>query len=58
MGMVQNFGFDSILSALFFERVLGLSHRVEIDPHGVRDPAQLRWAHVMERLGEGRVANP
>ena len=59
MGWVQNFRFGrSILSTFFFERVLGLSPRVEIAPHGVRDLAQRHWANVMCRLGGGRVANP
>ena len=40
MGRVRNFGFSSILSMFFFERVPGLSPRVDISPHGVRDPAQ------------------
>ena len=40
MGRVRNFGFDSILSTFFFERVPGLSPRVDIPPHGVRDPTQ------------------
>ena len=40
MGRVQNFGFDNILSTFFFERVPGLSTRVDIAPHGVRDPSQ------------------
>ena len=40
MGKVLKFGFSSILSTFFFEPVPGLSPRVEIDPHGVRDPAQ------------------
>ena len=35
MGRVQNFGFGSILSTCFFERVPGLSPRVDIAPHGV-----------------------
>ena len=35
MGRVRNFGFDSILSTFFFERVPGLSPRVDISPHGV-----------------------
>ena len=35
MGRVRNFGFGSILSMFFFERVPGLSPRVEIPPHGV-----------------------
>ena len=35
MGRVQNFGFDSILSTFFFERVLGLSPRVGVPPHEV-----------------------
>ena len=36
---VPNFGFSSILSTFFFERVLGLSPRVDVPLHGVRDPA-------------------
>ena len=40
MGRVQNFRFGSILSTFFFERVLGLSPRVDIAPHGVWDPDQ------------------
>ena len=40
MGRVQNFGFGSILSTFFFEWVSGLSPRVDIVPHGVRDLAQ------------------
>ena len=58
MGKVRNFSFDSILSMFFFERVPGLSPRVEIPPHGVQDPAQRRWENFMRRLGGGRVANP
>ena len=42
-GRVQNFGFSSILSMFFFERVPGLSPRVDVPLHGVRDPAQRRW---------------
>ena len=58
MGRVRKFGFDSILSTFFFERVLGLSPIVEIPPHRVRDLAQRCWENVMRRLGGGRVANP
>ena len=58
MRRVRNFGFDSILSTFFFERVPGLSPRVEIPPHKVQDLAQRRWENVMCRLGRGRVANP
>ena len=58
MGRVWNFGFNSILSMIFFEWVLGLIPRVYITPHGVRDPSQQRWENVMCRLGRGRVANP
>ena len=58
MGRVRNFGFDSILSTFFFERVLGLSPRVDIAPHGVWDPSQWCWVNVMHRLGWGRLANP
>ena len=58
MGRVWNFGFGTILSTFFFERVPGISPRVEIVPHGVQDPAQRCWENVMHRLGGGRVANP
>ena len=42
----------------FFERVPGLSPRVDVPLHGVRDPAQRCWVDAMRRLGGGRVANP
>ena len=58
MGRVQNFGFSSILGMFFFDHVLGLSPRVDVPLHGVRYPAQQRWADVMRRLGGGRVSNP
>jgi len=57
-GRIRNFGFSSILSTFFFERVPGLSPRVDVPLHGARDPAQRRWADAMRRLGGGRVANP
>ena len=57
-GRIQNFGFSSILRTFFFERVPGLNPRVDVPLHGVRDPAQWRWADAMRRLGGGRVANP
>ena len=41
LGKMRNFGFSSILSTFLFEHVLGLIPRVEINPHGPRDPAQL-----------------
>ena len=50
MGRVQNFSFSSIMSTFFFERVLGLSPRVDIPLHGVRYPAQWRWAEAMRRF--------
>ena len=58
VGRVQNFRFSSILSTFFFERVLGLSPRVDVTLHGVRDPAQQCWVDAMCRLGGGRVSNP
>ena len=39
-GRIHNFGFSSILSTFFFERVPGLSPRVDVPLHGVRDLAQ------------------
>ena len=42
----------------YIEHVLGLSPRVHIPLHGVRDPAQWRWVDAMRRMGGGRVANP
>ena len=35
-----------------------MSPRVDVPLHGVRDPAQRRWADAMRRLGGGRVSNP
>ena len=58
VGRVQNFGLSSILSTFFFKRVLGLSPRVNVPLHGVRDPSQRHWADAMRILGGGRVANP
>ena len=58
VGRVRNFKFSSILSMFFFERVPGLSPRVDVPLHGVGDQAQRRWEDVMHRLGGGRVANP
>ena len=40
MDKVQNFSFSSILSMLLFERVQGLSSRVDVPPQGVRDTTQ------------------
>ena len=57
-GRIRNFGFSSILSTFFFERVPGLSPRVDVPLHGVQDPAQRRLADTMHKLGGGRVANP
>ena len=48
MGRVRNFGFDSILSMFFFERVPRLSTRMEITPHGV-------WGFIPVTLGEFHV---
>ena len=39
-GRIRNFGFSSILSTFFFERVPGLSPRVDVPLHGVRDLTQ------------------
>ena len=58
VGRVRKFGFNSILSTLFFKHVLGLSPRVDVPLHGVRDPAQWHWADAMRKLGGGRVSNP
>ena len=58
VGRIRKFGFNSILSTFFFERVPGLSPRVDVPLHGVRDLAQRHWADAMRRLGGGRVANP
>ena len=54
---MQNFGFSSILSTFFFERVPRLSPKVDVPLHGVQDPAQWHWADAMRRLGGGGVAN-
>ena len=61
MDRAQNFSFGSILSTFFFERVPGLSPRVDVPLHGVRYPAQWHWPDAMRRLGVcrvARVANP
>ena len=58
MYRVRKFGFGNILSTFFFERVLGISPRVDVPPHGVQDPAQQHWEDAMRRLGGGRVSNP
>ena len=58
LGRTRNFGFVSILSTLFFERVLGLIPRVPIASHGHWDIAQLCWEGVMQHLGGGRVSIP
>ena len=58
MGRVRNFGFSSILSMFFFERVPGLSPKVDVPLHGVQDPAQGHWEDAMHKLGGGRVSNP
>ena len=57
-GRVWKFGFNSILSMFFFERVPGFSPKVDVPLHEVHNPAQWRWANAMHRLGGGRVANP
>jgi hypothetical protein len=57
-GRKRNFGFASILCSFFFEWVPGLSPRVEIIPHGPRDPSMSWWTDVMRRLGGGRVPTP
>ena len=58
VGMIQKFGFSSILSTFFFERVPGFIPRVDVPLHGVRDLAQRRWEDAMRRLGGGKVVNP
>src|SRR5882757_7380807 len=58
MGRVRNFSFSSILSTFFFEHVPGLSPRVDVPLHGVRDLAQRCWEDAMRKLGGGRVSNP
>ena len=40
MGRVHKFSFSNILITFFFQLVLGLSPRVDIPLHKVRDPAQ------------------
>jgi hypothetical protein len=57
-GRMINFIFASILCSFFFERVPGLSPRVEIAPHKLQDPAMSWWINMMRRLGGGRVSNP
>jgi hypothetical protein len=57
-GRKRNFGFTSILCSFFFEQVLGLNPRVDIDPHRLLDPAMSQWTEVMRWLGGGRVPTP
>jgi hypothetical protein len=57
-GKKRNFGFASILYSFFFERILGLSPRVDITPHGKRDPAMSWWTNMMRWLGGDRVPIP
>jgi hypothetical protein len=57
-GRKRNFRFASILCSFFFERVLGLSPRVEIITHGLRDPSMSWWTDMMRQLGGGRVPTP
>jgi hypothetical protein len=54
-GKKRNFIFASILCIFFFERVLGLSPRVDITPHGLHDLAMSQWTDVMRKIGGGRV---
>jgi hypothetical protein len=46
-GKKRNFIFASILCSFFFERVPSLSPRVEITPHGLRDPSISWWTDVI-----------
>jgi hypothetical protein len=55
---MKNFGFASILCSFFFERVLYLSPKVEITPHGLHNPTMSRWTEVMRRLGGGKFPMP
>jgi hypothetical protein len=57
-GRKRNFGFASILCSFFFERVPGLSPRVEIIPQDRMIQTMSRWTDVMRWLGGGRVPTP
>jgi hypothetical protein len=52
-GKKLNFRFASILCSFFFERVPNLIPRVEITPHGKRDPTMSWWTNMMRWLGGG-----
>jgi hypothetical protein len=57
-GRKRNFRFTSVLCSFFFERVPGLSPRVEIAPRRLLDPTMSQWNEVMRQLGGGRVPFP
>ena len=43
----KKFGYGSILCSFFFERVPGLSSRVDVPPHSLRNLALTRWAEIL-----------
>jgi hypothetical protein len=49
----RNFGFETILCALFFKRVLSLSPRETVRGHIASSPAVNRWAVLFPREGGG-----
>jgi len=57
-GRKINFRFASIMCSFFFERVPGLIPRVDIIPHGPRNPTMSRWTDLMRWIGGGRVSTP
>ena len=52
-GRRKNFGYSSILVALFFERVLGLSPTIPLPVRSPRQPRLSRWGDIFLRQGGG-----
>jgi hypothetical protein len=50
----KNFGFDTILCSLFFERVSSLIPREMVWGHVASFPAVTRWATLLPQQGGGR----
>lgn len=55
MGKKKTFGYGSILLSLFFERVPGMSPRVDFGPHAMMIPTMGRSTSLMFRLGGGQL---
>ena len=53
MGKTKTFGYGSILLSFFFERVPGMSPRVDFGPHAAMIPTMGQWTSLMFHLGGG-----